>query len=386
MEGGNYNDWTVWEQANAERLAREVSQSTNYGQGATPVWDEIKTAAQDPANYISGRAAGHFERYQKDIQAAKELGLNASRFSVEWARVEPEPGHYDAAAIEHYVDMARACREFGQEPFVTLWHFTLPVWAADEGGWASAVVVRQFAAYARQMGEALGPYVTHIATLNEPEVYAVMAHLRGTWPPGRHSPSGFARVRRGLVEAHMGAYTALKAVRPEFEVGFCTSQTLFEATYKLLEVANDYFVKRLASRSDWLGVQFYLKRSLGRRKRAHKSDMGWELHPEGHGEVLRRLAGYGKPMYVTESGLADAADKHRAWYIGESLQAVAEAVAVGVDCRGYFYWSLLDNFEWHEGFWPKFGLLEVDRTTLERRIRPSAWHYAQLIAAYQSGK
>jgi len=110
--------------------------------------------------------------------------------------------------------------------------------------------------------------------------------------------------------------------------------------------------------------------------------MGWELHPEGHYEVLARLARYLKPMYITESGLADAADIHRGWYIEESLKSIAKATSEGVDCRGYFYWSLLDNFEWHEGYWPKFGLIEVDRRTMNRRIRPSAHYYARLIKDY----
>ena len=383
IEGGNYNDWAEWERKSAPRLAAGVTYRTDYGQGPTPVWQEIKTAAKSEANYISGEAAGHYTRYAQDLATAQSLGLTAFRFSVEWSRVEPQKGTYDQAAIAHYVDVAKACREHGQEPFVTLWHFTLPVWAAAEGGWESEIVVRRFAEYARTMGEALKPHAKHITTLNEPEVYSAMAYLRGIWPPQRHSPARYARVRRGLVQAHIGAYDALKAMSPEFEVGFCTSQTLFEATHRLLQVANDYFVKRLAPHSDWLGVQYYLKRSFGRRKLAKKNDMGWELHPEGHYEVLTRLARYKKPMFVTESGLADAADKHRAWYIEESLASIAKATSEGVDCRGYFYWSLLDNFEWHEGFWPKFGLIEVDRTTMERRLRPSAKHYAKLITQYR---
>jgi len=363
-------------------MTGQSGSGTSYGQGPSPVWPDIKTAAKSESNYISGDAAGHYTRYAQDLATAQALGLTAFRFSVEWSRIEPQEGTYDQAAIAHYVDVAKACRDHGQEPFVTLWHFTLPVWAAAQGGWESETVVRRFADYARTMGAAMKPYVAHFTTLNEPEVSSAMAYVRGIWPPQRHSPTRYSRVRRSMVQAHIRAYEALKTVNPEFQVGFCTSQTLFEATHQLLQVANDYFVKRLAPHSDWLGVQFYLKRSFGRRKLAQKSDMGWELHPEGHYEVLARLARYLKPMYITESGLADAADIHRGWYIEESLKSIAKATSEGVDCRGYFYWSLLDNFEWHEGYWPKFGLIEVDRRTMNRRIRPSAHYYARLIKDY----
>lgn len=383
VEGGNHNDWTEWEKTAAARLARSVNSGTHYGQGPTPVWPEIREAAKTEANYISGRAAEHYERYESDLKLAAKLGLTAYRFSVEWARVEPEPGVYDEAAIGHYIAVAKTCREQNQEPFVTLWHFTLPVWAAEMGGWASDTVVERFAAYARRMGEALRPYVSHIATLNEPEVYGVVAYLLGIWPPQRRSPSGFGRVRRGMVQAHRLATHELKLANPAYKVGFCTSQAIFPASDHVQKLINDYFVHRLAGDSDWMGVQYYVKRTLGSSKGALRSDLGWELHPEGHYEVLKRLARYGKPLYVTESGLADAKDRYRAWYIEESLGSIAQATNDGVDCRGYFHWSLLDNFEWHEGFWPKFGLIEVDRDTMERRVRPSAEHYAKLIRQYQ---
>jgi beta-glucosidase len=272
---------------------------------------------------------------------------------------------------------------------VTLWHFTLPLWAADMGGWESEEVVERFADYAEVMGRALRTQVRLWATLNEPEVYSAEAYLLATWPPQRRSLWRYLRVRRALLRAHVAAYKVLKLVDPDFEVGLCTSQTLFDARRFWLRPAawvgariiNDYFIDRLAYEADWLGVQYYVHRVLDRRGHGPKNDLGWELYPQGHKRILKSLARFGRPLYVTESGLADAADKHRAKYIEVSLESIAEAMAEGVDCRGYFYWSLLDNFEWHEGFWPKFGLLEVDRETLVRTVRPSARHYAGLVKA-----
>ena len=394
VEGGNTNSWTVWEETNAERLARESGPETKYGQEPTPVWDDVKTAVKSKENYISGNGVDFYHRYKEDLAEAQKLGLGAFRFSVEWSRVERVKGKYDQAAISHYLEVVLACRELGLEPFVTLWHFTLPVWAEQLGGWTSDEVVQRFAEYAERMGEALRRHVTFIATLNEPEVYAMLGYMLGVWPPALMSPTRFARVRRGLVRAHRAAYATLKRVDAGFEVGFCTSQSWLEPSHTLLrpfkEAAQrkttEYFTERLHRTSDWIGMQYYMKVTFKTDTSAQRSDLGWALHPEGHAVVLKRLGRYGKPLYVTESGLADAADTYRAWYIEESLTSIAKAVADGVDCRGYFYWSLLDNFEWHEGYWPKFGLLEVDRTTMERRLRPSAKHYATLIRAYRSGK
>ena len=391
VEGGTTNDWTRWERGRAKEVAKSIRSTTGYGQGPSPIWPLIKDQATSPANYISGTAADHYNRYPEDLTLAGSLGLTAYRFSVEWARIEPTKGTYDNSAIEHYVNVAQAARAAGQEPFVTLWHFTLPQWAADEGGWASADVVEHFTRYAATMASALSPVVNRIATLNEPEVYAPLAHLIGLWPPNHRSLPEFLRVRQSLVRAHKQAYAAIKTAHPHMQVGFCTSQAAFQARLlvfgplmALVEaVANDYFVNRLKTHTDWLGAQYYVTRSLPKSDHARRSDLGWRLHPEGHATVLRKLGRHHKPIYVTESGLADATDKYRAKYIEDSLKSIAEAIADGVDCRGYFHWSLLDNFEWHEGFWPKFGLIEVDRTTMKRTIRPSAQHYAKLITQYQ---
>ncbi len=391
VEGGNRNDWTEWEKVTATEMALKTNRSTNYGQGPTPVWKVIEPQAKDPGNYISGEASGHYTRYPNDLATAQGLNLNAFRFSIEWSRVEPEKGYYDVAAIQHYVDVAKACRKFGQEPMVTLWHFSLPVWAADLGGWESEEVVARFTDYAEVMGRALQPEVHLWATLNEPEVYSAEAYLLATWPPQRRSLWRYIRVRRALLRAHVGAYKALKTVDKSFEVGLCTSQTLFDARHFFMRpvawvggrIINDYFVDRLAYECDWLGAQYYVHRVIDRRVRGPKSDLGWELYPQGHGRVLKGLARFGRPIYVTESGIADARDERRAHYIEVSMASIAEAIAEGVDVRGYFYWSLLDNFEWHEGFWPKFGLLDVDRETLIRTVRPSALHYASLVRAAQ---
>jgi beta-glucosidase len=387
VEGGLTNDWTVWEQSHAEEWARHASARATYGQRPSPVWPEIKGEAKNPHNYRSGAAVDHYHRFEEDLGLAEQLGLNAYRFSVEWSRVEPRPGEYDETVLAHYQQVARACHVHGQKPVVTLWHFTLPQWAAKLGGWESDAVIERFEAYVRVVAARLGDDVLMWATLNEPEVASIMGYLMGIWPPGVRSFGRFERARRGMVRAHQAAWIVLKDMNPEFQVGFCTNQSVIQPGYRILKPAtgwlnrfvNDYFPDRLASSCDWLGVQYYQRRRIGRRSRSLHSDLGWDLYPAGHRIVLQRLARYQRPLYVTESGLADGQDRHRAWYIERSLESIGEALEAGLDVRGYFHWSLLDNFEWHEGFWPKFGLAAVDRASLARRLRPSAQHYARLI-------
>ncbi|MFH0806371.1 MAG: glycoside hydrolase family 1 protein [Candidatus Brennerbacteria bacterium] len=361
VEGGQSNDWTEWE----ARTGHERS----------------------------GRATDHWSRYEEDFDIAKKLGHNAHRFSIEWSRIEPEEGRFDEKALAHYRDVVRALRKRGMEPFVTLWHFTLPQWVAREGGWESEKTAHHFARYVGRVAAYLKDDVKFWMPLNEPEIYSTMAYLVGKWPPAARNPLRMVWVLLCLARAHRAAYAVLKGIRPEAQVGIAKNHIYFEAIGKnqwneaLKAVAdwgwNFFFLDRVKDSLDFIGVNFYFHNRIdgwfNKNKNERVSDMGWELLPETIFHALKDLNKYKKPMYVTENGLADAADRYRAEYICEALEAIAHARREGVEVRGYLHWALTDNFEWADGFVPRFGLVEIDYKTLARHVRPSALAYRDMI-------
>lgn len=394
VEGGNRNDWSEWEKENAARLACEAE--SKFGHLAS--WSMIRAEAMRPENYISGTACDHYHRFREDFDIAKQLGHNAHRFSIEWSRIEPEEGKFDDKEIEHYRQVIIALREHGMEPFVTLWHWTDPVWFAQRGGWLRMDAPEIFARFCGKVVESF-PEVKFWITLNEPEAFARHGYFSKDRPPAQGSIVAMFLVLRNLARGHKASYRMIKKLAPEISVGYSESCVYFEpydrwphnilATYLLRWWRNNPFFGRMSAESDFIGLQFYFHT----RVRIHPksqwwfqynenkkvTDMGWEIYPEGIYHVLSDLKKYHKPIFITENGLADARDQYREDFIKEHLQWVAKAVSNGADVRGYFHWSLLDNFEWQTGFWPRFGLVEVDYKTLERKIRPSAWEYKKII-------
>lgn len=386
VEGGTRNDWSEWEESNAKRLAREAEKKF----GHIPAWAEIKMQAQNPTNYISGRACDFYNHYEEDFDSAQALGHTAHRFSIEWSRIEPREGEFDEKEIEHYRQVIKALRARGMEPFVTLWHWPLPLWLRDKGGWHSQKAVGYFVRYVKTMVSALGGDVHFWITLNEPEIYPMNGYLRGVWPPQKKSLFSYFSVTRNLANAHRHAYRAIKKLQPEAQIGIAKHNVYFEATggkhvNRIVKRCADwgwnfYFLNQIRDVQDFIGLNHYFHNRIdyGFNKNENKkvSDMGWELYPEAMYHVLRDLKKYNKPIYITENGLADAGDVHREWFIKESLKNVARAIDDGVDVRGYLHWGLTDFFEWDKGFWPRFGLIEVDYATMKRTIRSSAYAYA----------
>lgn len=387
VEGGNLNDWTEWEKETAHRKAQRA-RGESWPAHILAKWP----SPLDEENYHSGRAADHYRRFEEDFDIAKSLGHTAHRFSVEWSRVEPEEGKWDPEALAHYRAVVRALRKRKIEPFVSLWHWTVPLWFRDRGGWASSRAPRYFARYARKVAEELGEGVKFWLTVNEPEIYSSHTCLIGHWPPSRRAPLSYLAVLDNLARGHRAAYAALKEVNRGAQVGIAKNNIYFEAAdgwwNRVMKTFADwwwnrYFLDRIAKRQDFIGVNYYFHSRIAgwfnRNENRRVSDAGWELYPEGIYHVLRDLARYRKPLYITENGLADMRDHDRAEFIRETLRAVRRAIGEGVDVRGYLHWALTDNFEWEKGFWPRFGLVEVDYRTLERRIRPSALAYRDLI-------
>ena len=380
VEGNNHNDWSEWEKSERRiKFLQSKRLIEKYGL----------------ENFISARAADHYNNFQEDFKIAKELGHNATRFSIEWSRIEPEEGHFNEREIEHYKKVIATLKELKIEPFVSIWHWPIPIWLRNKGGWQYKKISDYFARYAEKISTAFGKDVKFWITLNEPEIYASNSYFNGVWPPQKRNLIAYLNVLHNLIKSHRKAYEVIKKINPNAKIGIAKNNIYFEAYQnkiinRLLKKFIDwwwnfYFLNRIKNYQDFIGLNHYFHNRInyGFNKNENKktSDMGWELYPEAIYYVLKDLKCYNKPIYITENGLADANDKKRGWFIFESLKNVSKAIDEGVDVRGYLHWSLMDNFEWDKGFWPRFGLLEIDYKSLERKIRPSAKFYRDICVA-----
>lgn len=399
IEGGNHNDWSEWEQS-PRRL------------------ESLKKRGEDPNLFMSGRACDSWNRWEKDVALLKELHQKVYRFSIEWSRVEPEEGKFDSDAIQRYISFVKSLCDAGIEPVVTLWHFTNPAWIQERGGWLNPSTPDALLRFIQVAVDNLKPYVKTWVTLNEATtVYAGLSYIRGVWPPQHKNIWQALRVARHMIRAHRLAYRAIHAAYEQdspkqshdverdtnplnarrasmshnVRVGIVENLTYvvhgrrwyqrgLGAVYDYIR--NHIGLSRMAPYFDFIGLNYYhVERRFGGTPQIFSPgrivpDPYWELHAEGMYQSLKSLTRYKKPILITENGLPDAEDAHRGMFIRDHLHAVWRALQDGVDVRGYMHWSLLDNFEWASGYAPRFGLVAVDRTTLERTIRPSARMYA----------
>ena len=386
VEGNQNNDWVDLGEKNAKRLVKEAGM---YWQK----WQQEKFPEMfEEENYISGVACKHYELFREDFETAKNLGHNAHRFSIEWSRIEPKEGCFDEGAIRHYQKVVNALLELGMEPFVTLYHWTLPLWFCRKGGWLNKRSPIYFERYVRKVSSALKG-IRFFITINEPNIYASQSYLKGSWPPQKKNFFLYKRVLNNLVEAHCQAYSVIKKINSQIQVGIAKNIVYFEAVNdnlvnSFLKKLSDYFfnlwfLNKIKNYQDFIGLNYYSHNRIdfGFNKNKNKlvSDLGWEIYPKGIYFALKLASKFKKPIFITENGVADKEDKIRSWFIENHLLWVGRAIGEGINVKGYFYWSLLDNFEWDKGFWPRFGLVEVDYKTQKRKIRPSALVYKKII-------
>jgi beta-glucosidase len=404
-EGGNDNNqWAAWEQQPGRILAGQTC-------GRATDWWNLSTAEAD-----FDRAAG--------------LGLNSLRMSLEWSRIEPEENVFDTAALRHYRRMIGLLQERCLEPLVTLHHFTDPAWLAGRGGWENPRVIEYFARFVTKVVDALGDQVNFWCTINEPMVYAYSGYLEGYFPPGARSLRRMLGVLRQMLLAHGRAYRIIHALQNGARVGLAHNMrvllpadptnvadqravavldqignlTTLEATLHgrlIPPVGWGQTVSQLLDTSDYIGLNYYTTERAafdpsrpaelftrrfydGGGELSEQTAAGYpygEINPGGLYLALKRLAAYGKPIYVTENGVPDRDDRVRPRFIATHLAEAWRAIREGVDLRGYYHWTLVDNFEWCEGWQLRFGLFDVDLATGARSPKTSAAVYGRIAQA-----
>ena len=393
VEGGLHNQWTVWELENARSLAARAP----YRFGELDNWSSIAREAKNPNNYVSGRSVDHYRRYEEDFDLLERMGLNSFRCSIEWSRIEPKQGAWDAGEIEHYRTYLRALKKRWITPVVTLFHSTLPVWFAELGGFEKRRNVKYFAQFAEKIFEELGRELEYVITINEPTVYALQSYEEGNWPPNQMSGRAAFRVLEHLIVAHKKVYALARnseharrlkvsmAHRVNYFYPGDDARVTRLTTWGKDFQENGWVLRRVRKQSDFLAVNYSQAfRMYGTR--AHNSelleqnDLGWDMQPELLEDLLKDLwEQHRLPIMIAENGVADAEDSRRIDWLKASISAMHRALESGVRVIGYQHASLLDSFEWDRGYWVKFGLVAVNRRTMERTLRDSGKWYGQVV-------
>ena len=369
VEGNNVNnDWWAWEQA-----------------------------ADSPCVEPSGDACDQFHRYPDDIALLAALGFDTYRFSIEWSRIEPEEGQISRAALDHYRRVCATCLEHGVEPVVTYHHFTSPRWLAAQGGWHEPATVEKFVRFSELVTRHLGDLAGRVCTINEPNVVAFVAYMIGAFPPGRLGRDHWQRAQDVLRDAHVAATAAIKDVAPDLPVGLTLSMSDYQAVPADDEEAvarrdrirahgEDHYLE-VCRDDDFIGVQTYSRSRIGPDGELPPEEgvevlpMGYEYYPQALEATIRRAweVTDHTPVLVTENGIGTDDDGRRIAYLRTALEGVLACIDDGIDVGGYTCWSLLDNFEWAFGYGPRFGIVDVDRSTQLRTPKPSA-HWLGAVA------
>lgn len=356
-------------------------------------WHEWEKTGATTDHMTDHPAADSWHKWPEDIELLNKTHQNAYRFSVEWARIEPEEGKFDEAAVDHYRQILLELKKNNITSMVTLHHFTLPLWLAKKGGVINKRFPFYFARYAEKVISQIGNLSEFWTTINEPKIYVFDGMIRGKFPPNEKNYFKAFRAYKNLAKAHILAYKKIKKYDQNIQVGVNQNITAYEplkSTFlnrlaiRIIRYFDpNIFIRSTNKYTDFLGINYYTKVKIQVRKpfvtqsSTLQNEYGWSINQEGLYQVIKENVHWGKPIFITENGVPDAFDKIRPEFIRQAFRYINQAINDGVDIRGYFYWSLLDNFELAEGYIVKFGLADINRN-----LRPSAQVYADLIKKY----
>ncbi len=408
-------------------VASSAFQSEGFVENDMTDWEARGGFRQDGKNPLYQNGAAHWEHWREDYRLLKKSGVTAYRFSIEWARIEPERGQYDLQALDQYERMLDTLLEMNIEPFLTLHHFTHPLWFHSQTPWTSERAQQAFCRFADILLARFAHKIRFWITFNEPLVWALAAYGDAKFPPGKNNLAEMMLVLLNILKTHACLYERIKAAQPRARVGLAKHFIIFEPYRKwfgadrgLADLMHSFFNElileafktnrlkfrfpfllnfdrsiRLNDKIDFWGVNYYyrmysaFKLSLRRPIRfvfqdesgRGLTDMGWEIYPRGLGEILAAVAQSGKDIYITENGIATTNDRERVRFMDAHIRQMQGARQNGLPVKGYFYWTFLDNYEWLEGNSKRFGLVHVDyENKFARDLKPSAKHYARLIA------
>jgi beta-glucosidase len=380
------------------------------------LWDPVLKSKPDVTH--------HYRLFREDLKLLKGLGVNAYRFSVEWSRIQPEEDQWDPEAIRHYQEVVQILHQNGIEPIVTLHHFTHPAWFIKKYPWHVDQSRSMFLRYIEKIALALKG-VSYWITFNEPYVFLLGGYLDGCMPPGIQDPYRFIEALKSILTCHTHAYDFIHSYIPDAKVGlvhnmvtFAPSQNINPFDRILSKIAQSFYnqslieafltgmlilrfpLRRAVSvhipikrKLDFLGVNYFTRvhlrfnplKKMGiemifkDRNGYGLTDTGWEIHPDGLEKALKEASKLNVPLMITENGIATDNDEIKIKFIRRHVEILERCLKNGMDIRGYFYWSLIDNYEWLYGFRAKFGLYQVDFDTLERRPTQTALFYTSLV-------
>lgn len=344
-------------------------------------------------------AIDHYHKFKEDFDLVKELNLDSYRFSIEWARVEPEKGKFDDEEMEHYREVIGALHDRGIKPMVTLWHHSFPAWFEDQGGWEKQDSINDYVEYVEYVVEKLNDDVELWITMNEPMAYIACGYISAKWPPAKRDVSKVPILFSNITKAHKKAYKAIHKIDSEAKVGiaehssyvvpFHPNNIIENVTAYVIDYAwTHHLLEKVSDELDFVGLHYYYKQSINLSlvkdvltkspEEIENKSLDRAYFPQGLFEVLLKFKRYDKPIYITEIGVPDYHEIDRDQFIEEHAREIYYAIEAGVDVQAFYYWALLDSFEWTEGYDAKFGLIAVDMETLERTIKEESWVYGEI--------